>query len=254
MYDADQVLRHIDQNTAAVLAAAAIACVGGTIQYVEGVRRGFADRSHAIPLGTNLYIFAHDVTYIAMYKRWFGAQGHWFNQLFWVFILPFALLELVVFSQLFRFSRREIFPGLSSAQALVALAACQAGAFFLFWFLRSLGPDPLYIVSFTTTIVVSNLFYIPMTVRRGSRRGQSVLLSVGLICLSAGWSLVMVQLSPAFRSPAWLGLLGCNLLLAIVNLQVLVRHPTWRASSARPSLARSPAGLADTTPAATENS
>jgi len=274
MYDADQVLRYIDHNTAAVLAAAAIACVGGTVQYVEGVRRGFADRSHAIPLGTNLYIFAHDVTYIAMYDRWFGAQGHWFNQLFWVFILPFALLELVVFSQLFRYSRRELLPGLTSAQCLLALGACQVGAFFLFWFLRSLGPDPLYIVSFTTTIVVSNLFYIPMTLRRGSRRGQSVLLGSGLLCLSVGWSLVMVQLSPAFRSPAWLGLLGSNALLALANLLVLVRFPAWQASGARPShtlsqtssapqaalraslpsVALADAGLTNRVPPATENS
>lgn len=231
MYDAEQVLRYIDGHTSLVLLAAAVACVGGVIQYGEGVRRGFLDRSHAIPLATNLYIFAHDLTYISMYPRWFGPGGHWFNQLFWVFILPFVVLELVVFAQMLRFSRQEMFPGLSVGRAAAALAGAQVGMLFLFWFLRSLGPDPLYIVSFTTTIIVSNLFYIPMTLARRSRRGQSPLLGVGLICLTWGWSLVMVQLAPVFRSPLWIGLLLCNALVPVVNLVVLLRFPGHRAGT-----------------------
>jgi hypothetical protein len=233
MYDAAEVLRYIDQHTGAVVAAAAVACVGGIIQYGEGVRRGFLDRSHAIPLATNLYIFAHDVTYISMYPRWFGPEGHWFNQLFWVFILPFALLELVVFSQIVRFSRHEMLPGFSAFQAAVALAAAQVGFFFLFWFLRALGPDPLYIISFTTTIIVSNLFYVPMTLTRGSRRGQSPLLGVGLILLTWGWTLVMVQLAPVFRSPLWIGLFLCNSLVPVVNLIVLLRFSPYQVAAVR---------------------
>jgi hypothetical protein len=223
MYDPARVLQYIDSHLPAVLAAAAVACIGGVIQYGEGVRRGFLDRSHAIPLATNMYIFAHDVTYISMYRQWFGPEGHWFNQLFWFFILPFAALELVVFAQMFRFSRAEMMPRLGPLPAAAALAAAQLGFFFLFWFLRSLD-----IVSFTTTIIVSNLFYIPMTIRRGSRRGQSPLLGVGLILLTWGWSLVMVQLDPAFRSLPWLGLLICNGALPVVNLVVLLRSPAHR--------------------------
>jgi hypothetical protein len=238
MYDPGQVLRYIDGHLAAVLAAAAVACVGGIIQYGEGVRRGFVDRSHAIPLATNMYIFAHDVTYISFYPRWFGPGGHWFNQLFWFFILPFAFLEIVVFAQMIRFSRKDMMPGLSATQAALALAAAQVGFFFLFWFLRSLGPDPLYIVSFTTTIIVSNLFYIPMTMSRGSRRGQSVLLAVGLGLLTWGWSLVMIQLSPAFRSPVWIGLLICNALVPVANLLVLRRFPVFVAALAPVPVAR----------------
>lgn len=236
MYDAEQVLRYIDEHTTLVLLAAAVACVGGVIQYGEGVRLGFRDRSHGIPLATNLYIFAHDVTYISMYDTWFSVGGHWFNRLFWFFILPFALLELVVFSQILRFSNDELFPSLSRVQATAALVAAQVGFLFLFWFVRSLGPDPLYIVSFTTTIIVSNLFYVPMTLRRGSRRGQSVLLGVGLILLTWGWSLVMVQLDPEFRSPVWLGLLLCNACVPLVNLGVLIRFPKYSPPAREPEV------------------
>lgn len=231
MYDPRAVLSFIDANLGAVLSAAAVACVGGIIQYGEGVRRGHRDRSHAIPLATNLYIFAHDVTYISMYSTWFGPDGHWFNRLFWFFILPFTLLELVVFAQMVRFSRQELMPGLTTLQAALALAAAQLGVFLLFWFLRALGPDPLYIVSFTTTIIVSNLFYIPMTIRRGSRRGQSLLLAAGLIALTWGWSLVMVQLAPEFRTPLWGGLLVANGLVPVANLLVLLRFPAYQRAS-----------------------
>ena len=239
MYDAEQVLWYIDHHLTAVIAAAAIACIGGVIQYGEGVRRGFKDKSHAIPLATNMYIFAHDVTYVSMYSTWFGRDGHWFNRLFWVFILPFVALEIVVFAQTLCYSREEMMPGLSTQKATTALVGAQVGFFFLFWFLRSMGSDPLYVLSFTTTIIASNLFSIPMTLRRHSRRGQSVLLSIGLVCLSWGWSLVMVQLSPAFRSPAWIGALICNAFLAVVNLIVLLRFPAHGPAGVQPRASHS---------------
>jgi hypothetical protein len=180
-YTIPEVLNNIDSHLAAALLAGIMIFVGAFIQYFEGIRLGFRHKTHAIPVFANMYFFAHDLLFVGLFTHWFVEVNHWLFKLFWVGIVIFTVLECVVHYQTIKFSRSDLFPGLNQQQYIIVYVALQVVVVALFWFIYSHLDDPLFLISFATTEIISNVFNIPMLLKRRSRQGQSFLLAWGLL-------------------------------------------------------------------------
>lgn len=202
MYSIDEVLHNADTRTVAVLLSGLVTFVGAYILYIEGIRVGFRDRTHAIPVFGNMYFFAHDLYFVAHYERWFVEIGHWMYKLFWVGLVLYGVLELVVHYQTLKYSRKELFPSLSGWQSVVAYLGLQAGVGVAFWFLHSLLDDPLFLSHFTITQVICSCMLLPMLKSRSNGKGQSMLLAGGVLASGSSFVfLLLPTLSSAFAVP-----------------------------------------------------
>lgn len=214
-----------------VLPFCAISFAGAYMQYFGAIRNGYRDRTYSIPLGCNLWFFAHDTTYVAMGWHWFHDVGHWLVKAFWVALLVFACCEMIVLSQVVRFSGNDLFPGLTRLQILGVLAASQAGFYVLFWWFHDLARDPIYLICFTTTVVLTPVLTIPMMLRRGSRRGFSRFMLTGYVLLAVGFYPWVFCVEEYFRQPLFIGLGVANILVSFVPLWLYGRLPAWEPDS-----------------------
>ena len=227
MYSTQQVLAAFDDSTAQVLAAGSLVFLGAYIQYIEGIRLGFRHRTHAIPVLANMYFFAHDLVFILLFGRWFHELDHWSYKLFWVALLIFTGLEVVVHWQTLRYSHKELMPGASRRGYVIGYVGLQLLVLAIFVLLFTLIDDELFLYHFGITEVLSNVFNIPLLLSRKSRKGQSVLLAVGLLIGSnvGFFFFFLPALSPAFSAP-WVAITGAAVTtLNLCYIAMLVRTP-----------------------------
>ena len=97
------------------------------------------------------------------------------------------------------------------------------------WF-RSMMGDPLFLECFAVSIVFSNLFNIPMLLRRGSRKGKSRLIAWAPAIQTGpvGFFMVHPYLGPYFMQPSWIAAGIANTVLALSYLWMLYRAPAYR--------------------------
>ncbi len=230
-YTIPEVLNNIDSRLAAVLLAGGMIFVGAFIQYLEGIRLGFRDRTHAIPAFANMYFFAHDLVFVGLFTHWFVEVDHWLFKLFWFGILIFTLLECIVHYQTIKFSRQELFPDLNRRQYIIVYVALQVAILGLFIFIYSHLDDPLFLISIATTEIISNVFNISLLRRRRNRKGQSFLLAWGLLLGSniGFFFLFLPLLSNAFVTPIYY---ATGILVTAMNLIymfLLTKYPAYKA-------------------------
>jgi hypothetical protein len=202
MYSIAEVLHNADTRTVAVLLSGLVTFVGAYILYIEGIRVGFRDRTHGIPVFANMYFFAHDLYFVAHYERWFVEIGHWMYKLFWVGLALYGVLELVVHYQTLKYSRKELFPSLNGWQSVLAYLGLQAGMGVVVWFVHSMLTDPLFLIHFTITLFIASAVLLPMLRSRSDGQGQSLLLAGGVLASSSSFVFLLLPLlSSAFATP-----------------------------------------------------
>jgi hypothetical protein len=211
-----------------VLPFCSISFLGAYMQYFGAIKNGFRDRTHSIPLGCNLWFLAHDTTYVSMRDHWFNGVDHWLVKCFWFALVVFACCELVVFSQLFRFSRQALFPGFGKVQTILALLFCQACTYLLFWWFHSLARDPIYLLCFTTTVILTPVLTIPMMLSRGTRQGYSVFMLTGYVLLALGFYPWVYFVEPYFQQPLYLALGVANILVSLIPLWLFFKLPAYQ--------------------------
>ena len=236
MYTSNEILQTIDARMAMVLLAGAAVIIGAYTQYITAVRVGFKHRTHAIPVFANMYFFAHDVMFTALHDYWFAEINHWMFKLFWVAIIPFVLLECVVHYQTLKYSREELCPGLTQGQYVLAYVAMQLGVGVLFAFVYHLLPDPLFLLNFAFTEIISNVCNLPLLFSRGSRKGQSLVLAGGLLLGSnvGFFFLLMPTLSPSFARWPFLAVGACLTTINLIYMWRLSRLPPYEAPQEEP--------------------
>lgn len=228
MYSPAEVLANIDRSLWTVVAAGAVLFVGAYGMYIEAIRLGFRDKTHAIPLFANMYFFAHDIFFIALYDRWFHEVNHVLYKLFWVGLVIFTLLEVVVHYQALKYSREELFPSLTQKQYVLAYVVMQVAVGVFFWFVFSQLDDYLYLVNFCATIVLSNAFNVPLLISRNSQRGQSRLLTRATLMMVVGFFFLLApQLSIYFATPVFWTLGLCTVALNLLYAHCLARYPRY---------------------------
>lgn len=234
-YSIAETIGYINANMAYLQVFGAIANLLAYVQIIYGVWVGFRDRSHAIPIIALAMFFAHDTYYVLNYEYWIHTINHPFftGNLFAMSI--FVCFELVLIWQVITYSRKEVGLGESKLQAFVSYAAIQAGVYIMFLWFKSMLGDPLYLEYFSISIVFSNLFNIPMLMRRGSRKGQSLVIAWALAIQTGpvGFFLVNPYLGPYFSRWPWIAAGVANTVVAFVYLLMLYSAPRYSRDAAK---------------------
>jgi hypothetical protein len=228
-YTVPEILEYINANMAYLKVFGTLANLLAYVQIIYGVWVGFRDRSHAIPLIAVAMFFAHDTYYVLNYRYWLDL-GHPFFIGNLVAMSIFVVFELILVWQIITYSREEVGLGKSRLHAFLAYAAIQAGVYILFLWFRSMMGDPLYLECFAVSIVFSNLFNITMLQRRGSRKGQSLVIAWALAIQTGpvGFFLVHPNLGPYFMQSPWIAAGIANTVLAFTYLWMLYKAPPYR--------------------------
>jgi hypothetical protein len=227
-YDPATVERLTQTNMVWILLACTLSFIGAYIQYFGAIKMGFKDRTHSIPLLGNLWFFAHDTTYVMNFHHWFFGTEFWLLKPFWAALLVFACCETVVTYQILRFSREELFPGLSKIGAVLSYVGLQLFAYGLFWWFLSMIRDPFYLLCFATTVVMAPMFNIAMMRKRGSRRGFSLFMLSGFIPLTVGFWAWMFLIDPYFRQPFLILVALGNVGMAIAGMLEYRHQPPYQ--------------------------
>ncbi len=198
-YNPSDVLSAIDNSLLTVLIAGAISFVGYYFYYIQGIRMGFRDKTHGIPVFANMYFFAHDVAFVGHYDRWFNEVDHWLFKVFWVALALFAILEFTVHYQTIKFSKATVFPNLTGSKWLAAYIGLQLAIAAVFWFIFNLIEDYLFLIQFTIAVVVSVALMPLMLRHRQSSKGQSQSIAWALIVTPSVFFFgFLPQVSPYF--------------------------------------------------------
>lgn len=230
-YDAALVIANTTQHLPWVLLFSTCAFIGGFVQMIAALYVGFKHKSHGIPLTCVTWFFAHDTTYFLNYRHWFQGMDFWMSQGAWFTMGFYMITELIVMYQVLRFSRAEVFPGMSFVQALCSLIGLQILAFALFWWFMSMINDPLYLICFASTWVLSPLYLIPMMRARASRKGFN-LASVGGVALLifTAWPWMFI-IEPYFRQPMIAVVALADMAVAAACVFYYLKLPEYAASS-----------------------
>lgn len=227
-YPVDEVLANIQNSIGAVLLSGAVIFVGYYLYYGEAIRLGFRDKTHAVPIFANMYFFAHDLVFASLFQRWFYEIDHWLYRAFWFGLVVFTVLEGVVHYQTLRYSQRDLFPTLTRRQYVFVYAGMQLAIGILFWFIYTQLDDYLFLISFTSTVIVSVAFMLPLLHARASQKGQSRLLAASLIISPIGFFFLFLPvMSRYFASLPYLVMGITTVAVAVIYMWYLPRHPAY---------------------------
>ena len=227
-YDPTGLMQQTKSNMIWILGACVLSFVGAYMQYFGAISMGFKHRTHSIPLIGNLWFFAHDTTYVMNFHHWFFESDFWLVKAFWFALVVFACCETVVTYQIMRFSRQELFPGMSLPKALASYIGLQLFTYGLFWWFLSMIHDPYYLLSFTTTVILAPLLNIALMRSRGSRRGFSMTMLVGFVLLSVGFWIWMFLSDEYFLQPFfWMIAIG-NVGICLASITEFKRLPEYQ--------------------------
>jgi hypothetical protein len=244
MYNPHDLLGLIDQNKWWILAGFGIAMVFQWIWLIECVRVARRDRAYSMPLFLTFFWFAHDTGCVARFNEWFNVYDHWFLKLFWLGLLTAVILELIFFSQVIKYGKDELVPGISTAGFVVGLVVFQIATSTAWEYLKYVMGDPLYQTSPTVTLISYPFFGAALMFRRRSTVGQNVTMWWTFTAMSVAWqATIWTCYGPSFRS--WQMIAGGIVAIAggVVMTYLVSDRSTW--------FTRRPIGAAaDTTTAA----
>jgi hypothetical protein len=217
-YDSATVIANTAQRLPLVLAISSLAFFGGFVQMIAAIWIGFKHRTHGVPLLCVTWFFAHDTTYFLNYQHWFHETDFWVAQGAWFQMGFYMITESIVMFQIMKYSRAEVFPGMNFAQALCSLIGLQVFAFALFWWFMSMINDPLYLIKFASTSILSPVLLIPMMRARGSRKGFNLLSVGGVMLLAFSFWPWLFVIEPYFLQPMIVIVALGNMAMGVVCL------------------------------------
>jgi uncharacterized membrane protein len=201
MYDPQQLLNLIDQNKWWILGGFGIVMVFQWIWLIECVRVAKRDRAYSMPVFLTFFWFAHDTGCVARFNDWFNVYDHWFVKLFWLGLLTAVVLELIFFSQVIKYGKDELVPGISTRNFILGLVAFQIGATVTWEYFKYVMGDPLYQASPTITLISYPLLGAALMLRRRSTIGQNVTMWWTFTAMTVGWQATLwIWYGPEFRS------------------------------------------------------
>jgi hypothetical protein len=226
MYDAHELLAHIDQNKWPVLIVCAFAMIGNYIFFIEAFRVARRDKIVTIPIFCTMFWFAHDLSFVYRYNEWFNVIDHWYVKLFWAALVLTVIFESVYLVQVLQYGRAELLPKASQAQFGLLVLAGVVGSCVCWEAVKFVLDDPVYAGSFG----IANLSYVLMgtalAVRRRSMAGQTPIIWVGYLILVVCWAGAnTLWFGSSFRSVQWLSLDACCLIGGVGLLYASIRWP-----------------------------
>lgn len=229
MYNMNEVLANIQTNGTALAIFGSVAVGLAYVQCAYGAWVGYKDKSHAVPMIAVMLFFAHDSFYVFNYIFDLNPSNDpYFAGNFWSMVL-FVIIEIIISWQIITYSRKEVGLGDTWLQAFCSFMAIQTGIYIFVLWLKSMIGDPLYLEMFAMSVVVANMFNIPMLMRRGNRKGQrmiiawALLIQTGPVC----FFLVHPNYGAYFFQPIWILAGIANTILAASYVFMLYRAPAY---------------------------
>jgi hypothetical protein len=236
-YDPAVIAANTRDHLAWVLLFNGLGFFGGFVQMVGAIWVGFKHKSHGVPLLCATWFLADDATYFLNYQHWFHDMDYWPAQGAWFTMIFYVITELTVMYQIMKYSRDEVFPGMSFMQALLSLISLVVLGFAVFWWFMSMLNDPLYLFKFASTIIIGPLWLIPMMRARGSRKGFNLISLGGTILVAAGFWPWLFVIEPYFRQPMFFIIAFGNVAMGFVCLWYWRTLPEYKVSAATLSAA-----------------
>jgi len=201
MYDPQELLNLIDANKWWILGGFGIAMVFQWVWLIECVRVARRERVYSMPLFCTFFWFAHDTGCVVRFNDWFNVYDHWFVKLFWAGLCTAVILELIFFSQVIKYGKDELVPGISTTTFVAGLVAFQVAATVTWEYLEKVMGDPLYQASPTLTMLSYPLFGAALMFRRRSKIGQNVTMWWTFTAMCVVWFItIWTWYGEAFRS------------------------------------------------------
>jgi hypothetical protein len=230
MYDAETVLRTVNDNAALVVALGALALAANWTYFFECARLARRDKCYPMALWATTVFMGHDGSYLLMANDWFngyeGVPGNWFPPLFWVGLIVTFSFECIFFVQTIRYGRQEIAPRLSQQQwTAYCLLAAVTGI--VFWAVtKTYLDDELYLMTFLVTFGMCAPATIPLMIRRGARIGVGAVQLWAYALIGVFYiALTVFVLGDPFDDPIWLLGSAVTLGLAAALLALFYRLP-----------------------------
>jgi hypothetical protein len=98
--------------------------------------------------------------------------------------------------------------------------------------IKSALMDDLYLIAFALTVFWNCPAFTQMIWQRRSRKGQSVLLNIGVVGMQISFNCALLFVDPYFRSPLFIGLMIVTILWTLANIGLLFRFPEYRPENA----------------------
>ena len=228
-YDPNGVLRAIDQHTVAVCALLTI-CLGATFTYlVSAFRTASRHRAYPAPLAAVGFFAIHDASFVLHWNDWFGGPyTHWWTQLWAIALIFTAGIEFALCFMVFRYGREELMPKLTQPAFGLAVVGALVGIGIMWWVLKGILDDPLYLVAFAITAWMPPVFSTVLLCGRGSMRGQTMLMNWALVANPIGMFGAWMFLDPYFRQPPFVALGVAAIGWGLFNVAVMRRYPAYR--------------------------
>lgn len=147
--------------------------------------------------------------------------------------------------QTLRYGRDELFPSHSSRDfRLFVLGATMVGV--VFWAItKTTLADPLYLMTFMLTAVLALPSNAALAFRRGTRRGQSVLMWAAFTVMIASYGAVsIIVFKGEFRELPWILLCATGVVGGLAMTRWVARATEYRPSQAQTAGARVPRTVA----------
>src|SRR5262245_52139611 len=153
MYDPHELLALIDQNKWLILAGFGVMMVFQWVWLIDCIRVAKKDRAYSMPLFLTFFWFAHDSGCVARFHDWFFVYDHRYLKCFWAGLLTAVIIELIFFSQVIKYGKDELVPGISTRNFVLGLVAFQLAASVTWEYFKFVMADPLYQASPTITLI-----------------------------------------------------------------------------------------------------
>lgn len=205
MYNAHQVIAHVDANKWKIIALCSLAMLCNYTWFIAAFRVARRDRVYSIPAFCTLFWLCGDSSFLWHFDRWFHYYKNWYVELFWVALIITVLFELAFTVQLIQYGREELSPAASQAQ-WTALVLAAIGAAIVIWsMLRHVINDSLWITYFDLANLSGPIFAATLLVRRRSAAGQTALIWYAYAAMAAFWFVAeSLWFGPVFRSSEYI--------------------------------------------------
>ena len=228
-YNAQQALLSIDQHIGVIAIGLVIALGLTFVYFYEAIRLGIKHRTFSSPLGATLWFLPHDFSFLLYYDQWFNVYNHWWPKIWWMGLVSTVFIEMFLLYQVVRYGREELMPKASQRTFAWSVVGMTLGCGVIWAVVKGSIDDELFFTSFLLTIAWPIPFTTMQILRRGSRKGVSVLKEEVIAPMFLGLWAALCFIDPFFRSLVFIALAVVSVVWALVNVVLVMRLPVYRA-------------------------
>lgn len=226
-YDPTAALAAIDNNLVVILSFFSVTAVATFTYLVASFRLVMRDKAFSAALPAVGWFAVHDLGFVLQYHTWFHVYDHWWVKTWWFLLIATSLVEFILVGMVIRYGWHELAPNLPRKTFAVGVCGIVAGIAVLWWLVKQSMDDPLYLISFPITAFWAVPFSTAIILRRGTRRGQSMLQDICVALIVVGFQGALWHVDAFFRSAPFVAFTAMAVVWSLANVWLLSQVPAW---------------------------